>query len=364
MNCKIKLFLFYLALQLILIQGVFSQSRQSEDSIVSLDSIKLEKLKKSSERIKAISDSITAILDSVDAEITAMTQAHLDNKPWHVHAKFSSTITQVTLNNWVGGGQNSVSLVGTSDIAADYKKKNTAWENDISLHYGIIRQGENRNWWKNDDQQQFNSKLDIKAFKLWNYSLLFEVRTQFSPGYNYPDDSTLISDIMAPGYIILASGLDFKTKNKKLTLLAAPVTVKTTVVNNTKLANEGAFGVDPAIYDDLGVMITPGKKRRSEIGGFLKFKFKRQFFKKITVENNLELFSNYIDKPENIDINWGTITSIKILKYFSANLTTNLIYDDDVDVPVDRDGDGIKEGVGPRLQFEQMFGFGFTYKID
>lgn len=335
-----------------------------KDSLHRIDSVKLKQLKAKANNIKLKTDSLTALLDSLDAEILKITKPKSSvTGPWKVGAKFSSNITQVTLNNWVGGGQNSVSLVGTAEISADYKKKNFSWENDIGLHYGIIRQGENRKWWKNDDQQQLNSKLDKKAFKSWNYSMLFEIKTQFSPGYNYPDDSTLISDIMAPGYLILASGLDYKPKSRKLTLLAAPVTVKTTIVNNSILANEGYFGVDPAVYDDFGNMITPGKKYRAEIGGFLKIKFKRQLLNNISFENNLELFSNYMNKPENIDINWGTITSIKILKYFSATLTTNLIYDDDVEVPVDRDGDGEKEGYGPRLQFEQMFGFGFTYRI-
>ncbi|MFN6036899.1 MAG: DUF3078 domain-containing protein, partial [Bacteroidota bacterium] len=339
-------------------------SQQLTDTVQKIDSVKLKSLNEKYSLIKHISDSLNSILDSLDAQIKIINPPEeKPEKPWEIGAKFTSTITQVTLNNWVGGGQNSVSLIGTSEINADYKKNNLTWENDISLHYGIIRQGENRNWWKNDDQQQFNSKFDKKAFKSWNYSMLFEIRTQFSPGYNYPDDSTLISDIMAPGYLILASGLDYKPKKIKLTVLVAPVTAKVTIVNNTTLANQGAFGVDPAVYDDSGNLIMPGKRSRKEIGGFLKLKFKKQIFKNVNIENNLELFSNYVDRPENIDVNWGTVTSIKILKYFSATLTTNLIYDNDVEVPVDRDGDGIKEGYGPRVQFEQLFGFGFTYKI-
>jgi hypothetical protein len=329
-----------------------------------IDTVKVKILRDEANQIRTYSDSILRIADSLEAEIVK-----LENPippvipPWKLGAKFSSNITQVSLTNWVGGGQNSITLVGTADFMADYKKGNNIYQNLLHLHYGIIRQGQNAAWWKNDDQQQFTANIDKKAFGSWNYSMLIDFKTQFSPGYNYPDDSTLISDFLAPGYALAADGLDFKP-NMDFNFLVAPVSLKFTIVNNTMLANAGAFGVAPAVLDEYGNIVTPGRKIRSEIGGYLKLKFKKSINHNLTFENNLELFSNYINKPENIDVVWTTITTIKIFKYFSATLNTHLIYDDDVLVPVDRDRDGIREGQGPRIQFEQMFGFGFSYELN
>jgi hypothetical protein len=54
---------------------------------------------------------------------------------------------------------------------------------------------------------------------------------------------------------------------------------------------------------------------------------------------------------------------MKVNKYLSANLLTNLIYDDDIKVPVDRNDDGIIDGTGRRIQLKQLFGAGLSVKF-
>ncbi|MBQ1605484.1 MAG: hypothetical protein II088_01630, partial [Bacteroidales bacterium] len=82
-----------------------------------------------------------------------------------------------------------------------------------------------------------------------------------------------------------------------------------------------------------------------------------------TFNSKLDLFSNYLVKAQNVDMNWENLLTIKLSKWFSANLSITLAYDDDIDVPVDRDGDGVCEGLGKRLQFKELLGVGFTYKF-
>ncbi len=331
--------------------------------IAQVDTARLGELTRKNDQIKTVADSLTKIMDSLQQEILRIARQHPDSqKVWHRGGLLNLNATQVSLTNWLGGGQTNITLGSIVNLFANYKKGETSWENSFLLQYGIIKQGENKFWWKNDDQIQFTSNFGKNAFSKWNYSVLFDFQSQFSPGYSYPNDSVMISDFLAPGYGILASGLDWKAA-KNFTLLFAPVTGKFTVVNNTRLADAGSFGVQPAVYDGAGNLITHGKKFRSEIGGYVKFQFKRDITKNITLENNLELFSNYLRKPENIDVVWTTLTNFKINKLLTTTLNTHLIYDDDAKIPIDRDGDGTKESVGPRVQFKQLFGLGFSYKL-
>jgi hypothetical protein len=77
----------------------------------------------------------------------------------------------------------------------------------------------------------------------------------------------------------------------------------------------------------------------------------------------LDLFSNYLHNPQNVDVSWETIIGFKVNKYISATITTQLVYDDDVKIAVDKNGDGINESFGPRTQFKEVLGIGFSYNF-
>ncbi len=83
----------------------------------------------------------------------------------------------------------------------------------------------------------------------------------------------------------------------------------------------------------------------------------------ITLQTKLELFSNYLETPQNIDINWETLISMKVNKLISATLSTHLIYDDDIEITIDKNDDGIIDERGPRIQFKEVLGVGFSYKF-
>jgi len=48
----------------------------------------------------------------------------------------------------------------------------------------------------------------------------------------------------------------------------------------------------------------------------------------VTVENILNLYSNYSEKPENIDVDYTLNIAMKVNKYLSTNLAFQTIYDD------------------------------------
>ncbi|MGD0581353.1 MAG: DUF3078 domain-containing protein [Bacteroidales bacterium] len=277
---------------------------------------------------------------------------------WKDGGVFTINLAQASLTNWAAGGQNSFAVNGIFSGFANLKKGKSRWDNSLDLGYGLIKQGKESPFMKTDDKFDFLSKYGREAFKNFYYAVLLNFKTQMSPGYNYPNDSTKISDFFAPAYLLLALGLDYKP-NAYFSAFIAPVTAKFTFVSDKMLSDSGAFGVKP------------GKKSLSEFGGYLrviytKNDFKNEFMKNVSFTTKIDLFSDYLKNPQNIVVNWETFIALKVNKFITASINTDLIYDDKVKVPFDKNGDGIiepGESVGSRIQFKEILGVGFSYKF-
>jgi hypothetical protein len=85
--------------------------------------------------------------------------------------------------------------------------------------------------------------------------------------------------------------------------------------------------------------------------------FKGEFFKNVSFTTKVDLFSNYSKDPQNIVVNWETLIALKVNKYISVNLSTQLIYDDKIKI-ADK-----KNIAKPRIQFKEILGIGFAYKF-
>jgi hypothetical protein len=234
----------------------------------------------------------------------------------------------------------------------------SVWDNSLDIGYGLMKQGVDDYFMKTDDKIDLLSKYGREAFKNFYYALLFNFKTQISPAYNYPDRTNEISAFLAPAYILIAAGLDFKP-NPYFSAFIAPLTGKFTIVNNEALSQQGAFGV------------TPGEKSRSEFGGYIRAAYSRNDFKSEILKNvaftsKIDLFSNYLEDPQNVDVSWETLLGLKINKFLVVSFNIHLIYDDNTLSQIDRDGNGTVEATeppGPRVQFKEIFGVGFSFKF-
>jgi hypothetical protein len=287
-----------------------------------------------------------------EAEKTLRAQSADTTLGWRKGGVLGMTLAQTSLTNWASGGQNSIALNGRLSLFANYKKYNSAWDNALDLGYGLMKQGKEGRFTKTDDKIDLLSKYGQKAFKNFYYAGMLNFRTQFSPGYNLPNDSVIISKFLAPGYLVMAFGLDYKP-NAYFSAFFAPLTGKFTFVNDKTLSDQGAFGVEP------------GKMSKSEFGGYLRIiysknDFKSEFMKNISFTTKVDLFSNYIDKPQNIDVNWETFIAMKVNKYLYVNFTAQLVYDDNTKIGFDTNGDKINDKFGSRVQFKEIFGAGFS----
>jgi hypothetical protein len=292
-------------------------------------------------------------------DTTKFTQT--DTSYWKIGGVGGLTFAQASFTNWAAGGQNSLAGTAFVSLFANYKKENSTWDNTLDLAFGKTELGNDRPR-KTDDKIDFSSKYGhTTSNKYWFYSALFNFKSQFDNGYNYPNDSNVISRFMAPGYFILSLGMDFKLKDY-LSVFIGPLTGKETVVNAPTLANAGAFGVTPATYDARGYIITPGKTHLEEFGGYFKLAFKKDIMKNVNLQTKVELFSNYLKDPQNIVVNWETLIALKINKFVSTSLITQLMYDDKTHTKI-LNSDGTVLSDGPRVQFKEVFGLGVSYKF-
>ena len=307
----------------------------------------------------ALTLSSTALIAQVTDGEEELKEKKIDTiQGWKKGGTFLLNFSQVSLTNWNAGGLNSFSLNGAANLFANYTKGKGQWENTLDLGYGILRQGrkDNVSWLKTDDKIDLFSKFGRKASKSWFYSALFNFKTQSTDGFNYPDDSTVISRFMAPGYTLTAIGMDYKP-NEIFSAFIAPLTMKNTFVLDDDLAAARLFGLDP---DGTG-------KIRTELGGYIRLQLqlenedaKRKAFQNIAFTSKLDLFSNFLNNPDRIDINWENLLQLKVNQFISASISTQLIYDDDINIAVFDDA-GAQVGSGPRVQFKEVLGIGFAY---
>ncbi|MGE0636840.1 MAG: DUF3078 domain-containing protein [Bacteroidia bacterium] len=287
---------------------------------------------------------------------------------WRLGSYFGVNFNQVGLTNWAGGGENSFSLAGIFSGTANYKKGTIAWDNSLDLGYGLLKSGDSP-FRKNEDKIDLNSKFGALAKGKFYYSALLNAKSQFANGFNFPNDSVIVSRFAAPAFITIALGMDYKP-NDFFSLFVSPATGKFTIVNDQRLADLGSFGVKAAEYNPTdSSLISNGRKIRAEFGASLRAQYKQDITKYLNITTTLSLFNNYTDpKPENrgnVDINWETLITIKAGKLITTSIYTNLIYDHDINIPTYQkiNGEKVQVGQGPKTQFKEVIGVGISYKI-
>jgi len=270
---------------------------------------------------------------------------------WKFSGTTSLNVSQLSLTNWAAGGDNSLSGNALINLAANYAKEKTSWENKLILGFGLNKQG-NDPTRKSDDQIDFASKLGLKASEKWFYTGLLGFKTQFAQGYDNPGevDRLKISNFMSPGYLSFSLGMDYKPSDV-FSVFLSPISSKFTFVLDEDLSAAGSFGLDP------------GQKTRAELGAYIKMTFKKEILKNVTLDTKLDLFSNYLDNPQYIDVNWDLLLTFKVNEYLSASLMTQLIYDYDIKFGEDTTGDGINDTFTSKVQFKELFGLGLTYSF-
>lgn len=283
---------------------------------------------------------------------------------WTEKNTFGMNLSEVAFVNWNSGGNNSVSALFYANFERNFEKDLTIWKNSATLRYGVNAQ-EGREIRKTEDELRLNSSFGFRqdSTSNWYYSGKFSFNSQFSNGYKYPDTEVAISRFMAPGYTFLGAGTEYSHPEEDLTIYLSPITFKSTFVLDQRLANEGMFGVEPAVTDELGNILKEGENVRTEFGFLVTSGFSKEVWDNIDLNNQLSLYSDYLNKFGNVDVDWQLQVNMKVNEFVKANVGSHIRYDDDVKFKEDTNNDGKLETSGPRVQLKQMLGVGVVYEF-
>lgn len=256
--------------------------------------------------------------------------------------------SQLSLTNWATGGYGSISLNTFAGANANYKREKLIWDNQLQVGYGFIQSFED-GYKKSDDRFMVDSKVGYKAVEKLYVSALFNLRTQFAQGH---EKGNLVSDFLTPAYLSLGFGIDYKPFDN-LSINFSPLTGKTVMVKNLELRTKYGNAEDQFCRFELGAQL--------KVDG----KIEVENFKVATA---LTLFSDYLNKPQNVKVFWDVNADAKITKFFSVTLRTNLIYDDTIRFldKKDKQGNLILDDNGKPIkvsgvQFKELFSIGLSY---
>jgi hypothetical protein len=331
------------------------------------------------------------------AEAPVVKQKVEKSKYWEESLKTNIKFGQTSLTNWAAGGDNTVTLQAFIDGNANYKKNDLFWNNRLQLDYGFVYASSKPILQKSDDRIYLESKFGYKNASMKNFSLSvnYDFKSQFNTGYDYltpsvpadkyqdadgnvpglndlphrdqvslwKDARKMKSGFLAPAYTNLAVGIDLKPA-KWLSLNLAPLTGGVVIVRNELLRKNYSMQLkDEYLNQDLSSMAPEElgacyKPARFEFGAQVKADIAVKVNDNFSYTSQLVLFSNYLDHPENMRVNWDNRFDWKLAKYFSLTVTTNMIYDDKIMIFSDKDG-----LTKQRVQFKQSMLFGFTYTI-
>ena len=264
--------------------------------------------------------------------ITLSAQEEQNENPsnWKKKGAISFLLNQSSFSNWIAGGDNSVAGNLGLNYDFNYHKDGITWDTKVMLAYGLTNTKANGTR-KTDDRMEINSLVGKKAAKNWSYSFFLNFRTQFTDGFDYskePKQKT--SAFLAPGYLSFGPGMYWK-KSDNFKINIAPITSKITMVSDEF---SGQYGTEV------------GKNTRYEFGFNSSIMYKGTLMENVTMEHIFSLYANYLDKPQNIDIDYQINIVMQINKYLSTNLNLHTIVDDNA---------------SSKVQFKEVFGLGINY---
>lgn len=261
---------------------------------------------------------------------------------WKKGGVFNLNIGQGSQKNWSAGGDDFSFTINTYlGLHAFYKKDRYSWDNTLDMNYGLVNTS-SQGTRKNDDRIDILSKVGYEIKPKLSLSSLLNFHSQFSKGYKYDGSGSkkLLSNFMAPGYLIFSLGFDYKP-TEGLSIFLSPITSRWIFVIDDSLSVKGEYGVEP------------GHKSKNEIGAFASINYLKKITETINYNGRLDLFSNYQHNPQNVDIMMNNKFTAKFSKVLSASLGLDLIYDDDVKIFG-------KNGDSPAWQLKSLVGVGLN----
>lgn len=267
---------------------------------------------------KTVTDGLTVA--TADVEYVSPEEAAKATPAWTHKGVAGLNLSQASFTNWAAGGDAAIAFDALFNFDLNYKKGKNLWTNRLELAYGINNTQSN-GLRKTNDKIYFASNYGYAMVKNLYLGAMLTFNTQFDKGFDYANtpqpnrDTEYISKFMSPGYLTGGIGLIWTPKTW-LKLTYAPASWRGTFVFDDSLPEGKRYGVEV------------GKTLYTQFGSDLVVEFNKEVWKNISIYSRLELYSNYLRKPQNLIVHWDTAINMKVTKWLSANLNFNMIYDE------------------------------------
>lgn len=261
----------------------------------------------------------------------------LGSNGWKRSGNFMLNLNQGSLQNWAAGGeQNTLGVNAIFNYAVNFREDRNTWDNYFDLALGFQNATSFKRFRKIDDRIDITSKYGYQLSKKWYAAALINFNSQSLAGYDYTDTmDTKISNFLSPGKILVSAGFDYRP-NSTLSVFISPITTRWILKKDNDFYTIDKFGV-PAF-----------KRSYNELGAYLTVKYNKAVTKWATYTGRLDLFSNYKKNPQNIDIFFTNLLSMKFNKWLGSTISVDMIYDDDV----------LK-----KTQLKEILGIGLSVKL-
>lgn len=267
------------------------------------------------------------------------------------------SLNQQNSSYWVGANEKFALNVGLSaDLYANATLKKGSWNNTLKMNYAWVN-NQSQGLRKTSDFIDLFSKYGRQLHKEGKLllSAIGNLRTQFSNGYDYaltPRRRT--SGFFAPATILFTPGLEWKPTGK-FSLFISPFAARWVIVSNDPYSYSFPNGIKPDGTRETPIAelygVDPEKKSQGQFGAFVSANLKTDIVKNVTYTSRLDLYSNYLSNPQNIDLFWTNSLVMKVNKWLGVTYQFNLAYDDDFKP----EGEN-----GPRMQFLGILAIGVT----
>jgi Protein of unknown function (DUF3078) len=269
-----------------------------------------------------------AATSQVAVSTGALTKTKELKEGWTKSGTLNVNLTQSGLNSaWnkvKGGEMQTIGFKAMVDYDFDRKKGKSNWMNNIRARYGMIKlDSKGDDFTKNDDYLNFTSIYAVQMSKTISYAGLFSLESQFDKYF------------MSPGSIKIGPGLLYKP-NANFSLMFSPAmcNITTKLATELKGFSQGIVKADETVSFGLGA--------------FVQFKADYNIAKGINYKGFATFYSNYLNKPDVIIMDWTNLFTLTVNKYIGATVSVNMRYND--------------WEIG-KLQVQQGLGIGFSYKL-
>ena len=264
---------------------------------------------------------------------------------WQNSGKTTFLINQTAFSNWTSGGESSIAATLSVDYNLNYYKNGWSWDTKMLGSFGVNKNSDSKFFKKIDDRIEINSVMGKKFIEKFSFSSFLNFKTQFSKGFKYSTNDqgneirTEKTRVFSPAYIQLGVGIYWK-ENNSLWVNFAPITGRL-ILASKKFTNDLSEG-----EEYFGV--PRGQNSRFELGASISAFYKFELVENIILEQRVNLYSDYLYKADNIDVDYTVSAYMKINDYLSTTLIVQALYDDNA----------IK-----KLQLREVFGLAFVIDI-